>query len=227
MKKLMWFGVPLMLLCASMVAVAQDNEKGSETEPANAAEAKEAEAEEAEEAPEPAEVGKKAPDFTLKNADGDEVSLSDFEDKIVVLEWTNLDCPWVKAHYEKGDKLVKLQKELREAGVVWLQISSSGDGQQGNFDEETLAKRLEKVSLVSKHYLKDADGKVGKKYDARVTPHCYVIDKKGKLRYAGALDNYRERRRNADLEEVHYVKDAVEALQNDKEIAKSETKPYG
>lgn len=225
MWKYLWTLVPLLLLSASVAVLAQEAEDGEGDTAPEAKEEKDEKVEE--EAPEKAEVGKKAPGFTLKNADGDDVSLSDFEDKIVVLEWINLDCPWVKAHYERADKLVKLQKELRDDGVVWLQICSSGDGQQGNFDEETLERRLERVSLVSKHYLKDADGKIGKKYDARVTPHCYVIDKEGKLQYAGALDNLRERRGKEDVKEVHYVKDAVKALQDDKEVATAETRPYG
>lgn len=237
MKKLVWSILPLLMLCTSIAVLAQDADKPSSQAEPKPAEAEEGEAEDAEgeavgeaeeeKVPEPAELGKKAPDFTLKNADGEEVGLSDYEDKIVVLEWISLDCPWCKVHYEKSDELVKLQKKLRDEGVVWLTICSSAEGRQGHFDDDTLKKRIKKVDLKPGFYLKDADGKVGKKYGARTTPHCYVIDKEGKVRYMGALDNLRERRGKDDVKEVHYVKDAVEALQNDKEVAKSETKPYG
>ncbi len=183
--------------------------------------------EEAKEEAEPAKatIGKKAPAFTLKNAEGKEVKLADYAGKTVVLEWINLDCPWCKAHYEKGDALVKLQKEVRDNGGEWLLICSSGAGKQGNFDAETLKKRLDKVGLKGDVYLHDTDGAVGKKYDAKTTPHAFVIDGKGILRYAGALDNLPDQRRGD--EPVNYVSQTIEAIRAEKEVAKTEVKPYG
>jgi peroxiredoxin len=205
---------------ADKKAEEKDEEMGDEEAP----EAKEGVEEEA---PDKATLDKKAPDFTLKNADGKEVKLSDFKGKIVVLEWINLDCPWCKAHYENTDALVKLQKEYRGDDIAWLTICSSAKGKQGNFEGETLTKRIEKAGLDSASYLIDADGAVGKKYEARTTPHTYVIDKEGVLKYRGALDNLRERRRDKSLEEVNYVKLAVNALKDDKKVETSETTPYG
>jgi peroxiredoxin len=235
MKLLAWMILPLMVLSTYVVS-AQDAPKPDTTDEKKSDEKKEDEGEESKEAekekevevePDKATLDKLAPSFTLKNADGKDVKLADFKGKIVVLEWINLDCPWCKAHYEDGDALVKMQGDLRKEDVVWLTICSSGAGKQGNFEGDTLKKRIEKVSLKTEHYLIDADGAVGKKYEAKTTPHCYVIDKEQKLRYRGALDNLRDRRKDKALEEVNYVKLAIDALKADKKIDKTDTKPYG
>lgn len=230
MKRITWLLLPLLVLWSSLTVLAQDAEKPADTEKTEKPEEKgeeRAEEKPAEAEPEKATLDKLAPGFTLKNASGKEVKLADFKGKVVVLEWINLDCPWCKAHYEQGDELVKQQKKLREDGGVWLTICSSGEGQQGNFDADTLKKRMEKAGLSADDYLIDADGAVGKKYEAKTTPHCYVIDKEGKLRYRGALDNLRERRKNDKLEAVNYVQLALDALKAEKQIDTTETKPYG
>jgi peroxiredoxin len=228
MKWMLRLALPaLAIALVGVIGLAQDDatkEKPTEKPKADEVKKDEAKPEAKEEAePEKATVGKKAPDFTLKNADGKEVKLSDYAGKVVVIEWINLDCPWCKKHYEEGDDLVKQQKKLREDGGEWLLICSSAEGKQGNFDAETLKKRLDQVSLKGDVYLHDADGTVGKKYEAKTTPHCYVIDKKGVLRYAGALDNLNKRK----AEPVNYVAKALEAIAADKEIAEKEVKPYG
>lgn len=230
MKRITWLLLPLLVLWSSLIVLAQEADKPAETDKTEKTEEKgeeKAEEKPAEAEPEKATLDKLAPGFTLKNASGKDVKLADFKGKVVVLEWINLDCPWCKAHYEQGDELVKQQKKLRDDGGVWLTICSSGDGKQGNFDADTLKKRMEKVSLSADDYLLDADGAVGKKYEAKTTPHCYVIDKEGKLRYRGALDNLRERRKNKDLAAVNYVQLALDALKAEKQIDTTETKPYG
>lgn len=234
MKRFTWLLLPLLVLWSSLAVLAQEADKPADTEktekPEEKAEEKgeeKAEEKPAEAEPAKAELEKLAPGFTLKNADGKEVKLSDFKGKLVVLEWINLDCPWCKAHYEQGDELVKQQKKLRDDGGVWLTICSSGAGLQGNFEADTLKKRMEKAGLSAADYLLDADGAVGKKYEAKTTPHCYVIDKEGKLRYRGALDNLRERRKNDKLDAVNYVQLALDALKADKKPETTETKPYG
>ncbi len=234
MKRIIWLLLPPLVMWNSLTVLAQDAEKPADTEKTEKPEEKgeekgeeKAEEKSAEAEPEKATLEKLAPGFTLKNTSGKEVKLSDFKGKVVVLEWINLDCPWCKAHYEQGDELVKQQKKLREDGGVWLTICSSGEGKQGNFDADTLKKRMEKVSLSADDYLLDADGAVGRKYEAKTTPHCYVIDKEGKLRYRGALDNAPARRKNKDLEAVNYVQQALDALKADKKLDTTETKPYG
>ena len=231
MNRIAWMLLPLFVFAVGVTTFAQDaakqdkptEEKGEAKDEAKSEDQVEAK----DEAPATATLEKKAPDFTLKNVDGEDVKLSDYKGKIVVLEWINLDCPWCKAHYEKSDDLVKMQSDMREDDVVWLLICSSGEGKQGNFDTETLKKRIAKVDLKTEFYLLDADGAVGKKYEAKTTPHTYVVDKEGVLKYRGALDNLRKRMKNKDLEEVNYVKKAVEALAAGKKIEENDVKPYG
>jgi peroxiredoxin len=225
--------LPLLLLTSHSI-LAQD---GTEKEPKPEGEVgtgeakpegedKPADGEAKEEAePETAVVGKKAPGFTLKNAEGKEVKLSDYAGKIVVIEWINLDCPACKRHYAK-DELVKQQQKVREDGGAWLLICSSGKGKQGTFDAETLKTRIKKVNLDASSYLLDEEGAVGKAYKAKTTPHTFVIDKQGVLRYQGALDNTPQQMRNK-AEPVNYVAKALEAITADKEVAEKEVKPYG
>lgn len=221
MRIAMLLVLPLLML-ASVATLAQDTDKPAE-KPAEVPAAKIREAE-----PAKAEVGKKAPGFTLKNAKGDEVKLADFADKLVVIEWVNFDCPWVKKHYEEGSTAhVEMQKKVRDEGGVWLTICSSAAGTQGHFEGEVLTKRIEKVGADAASYLIDTDGTVGKKYDAKTTPHMFVVDKAGVLRYDGALDNLNLRQRNKDLAAVNYVSLALEALKADKEVETKTNKPYG
>jgi peroxiredoxin len=180
-----------------------------------------------EKAPEFATIDKKAPEFTLKDANGKEQKLSSYAGKIVVLEWVNYDCPFVKRHYA-GENMQKLQKEVRDAGGVWLSICSSTNGKEGHFEGEALLNRIKKEKADAGFYLVDSDSKVGRTYKAQTTPHMYVIDAKGVLRYQGAIDDNR-RAKNAEeiAKSKNYVRDAFNALKDGKEVATKETKPYG
>lgn len=222
MDKLKWFILPaLMLALTGVFALAQEREA---EKPADAEKKDEAKAEA--DKPKEAELGKAAPDFTLKNAEGKEVKFSDFKGKMVVLEWINFDCPWCKAHYDGKDELIKMQDKVREDGGVWLYICSSGEGKQGNFQGDALTERLKKEKVNGAYYLIDADGKVGKTYKAATTPHTYVIDKEGVLRYRGALDNLPQQRRG-NAEPVNYVNQVLESLKAGEEIAETDRRPYG
>lgn len=133
-----------------------------------------------------AAVGKLAPDFKLKDLNGKEVSLASFKGKVVVLEWFNPGCPFVKKSHSAGS-LVDTAKRHAKNGVVWLAINSSAPGKQGN----DLAMNTEAVKTWSLEHpvLRDEGGTAGKAYGATNTPHMFVIDKKGVLVYAGAIDN--------------------------------------
>lgn len=96
-------------------------------------------------APTPAQavtVGEKAPDFTAKSADGSEVKLSDYAGKVVVLEWFNKDCPFVRKHYDSAN-MQTLQKEYAAKDVVWLTVNSSAEGKQGYEDAAAALKTVE------------------------------------------------------------------------------------
>lgn len=171
------------------------------------------------------EVGKPAPAFTLKNVDGKAVSLSDFKGKIVVLEWTNPGCPFVVGHYKNGN-MPKLQKELTDKGVVWLAINSTNKNHKDYLTESEFKAQMAEWKANASHYLLDEDGKVGKAFGAKTTPHMFVIDKNGNLAYMGAIDDDRSTNGGKDAK-VNYVKKAVEELLSGKEVSEKVTKQYG
>lgn len=169
-----------------------------------------------------AEIGQPAPDFTLTDIEGQKHSLSDFKGKTVVLEWTNPECPIVGRHYSTGN-IPALQKEATSDGVVWLQINSGSKGAQGDFEPAQVKSWLKENKAAPTAYFRDQDGKVGKLYGAKTTPHMFVINAEGKLVYAGGIDNDRKTHVGAQ----NYVRDALASLKNGQPIAKSSAEPYG
>ena len=150
----------------------------------------------------------------------------DLADKIVVLQWNNYDCPYVKKHYEDGN-MTGLEKKYREKGVVWLQICSAAPGKEGHFTGDALTERIKKEGDDAACYLIDEDGKVGRTYKARCTPHMFVIDKKGVLRYQGAIDSVSSAKKEDIEKATNYVSAGLDELLGDKVVSTKETKPYG
>ncbi len=173
-----------------------------------------------------AEVGKPAPTFMLKDTKGKTHSLADYKGKTVVLEWLNFDCPFVKKHYSSGN-MAKLQEAETAKGTVWLSVVSSAKGKQGYFEPKEMDARREKENGKQTAILYDTDGKVGKAYGAKTTPHMYVIDKNGMLAYRGGIDD----KATTEVEDVatakNYVTAATEDLRAGRKIATNDTKPYG
>ena len=171
-------------------------------------------------------VGSDAPAFTLKDSSGKEHSLSDYKGKFVVLEWFNEGCPFVKKHYTSGN-MQKLQGEYTGKDVVWLSINSSAPGEQGHMTAESAPKTISEWNIKATKILFDHDGKVGKLYGAKTTPHMFVIDKAGKLVYQGAIDS-KASADTADLASAeNYVKVALDSTMAGKPVANASTKPYG
>jgi peroxiredoxin len=172
-----------------------------------------------------AKVGEKAPDFTLTALDGKEHTLSDFskDGKIVVLEWFNAGCPFVKKHYRDDTMTMnKLADKYREQNVVWVRINSGAPGKQGTgleFNREIAEKWQIKDPI-----LLDESGKVGKMYNAKNTPAMAIVHADGTLAYWGAIDDDRGGRKAG---KTNYVDLALTALVNGESVAKAETKPYG
>jgi peroxiredoxin len=133
-------------------------------------------------------VGQPAPAFTVTDASGKTRSLAEFAGKVVVLEWWNHQCPFVGKHYGSGN-MQKLQKEWTANGVVWLTVSSSGPGQQGYVDPTAAAALMKEKGGAPTAVLLDHDGKVGRAYGAKTTPHMFVVDAKGRVAYAGGIDD--------------------------------------
>ncbi|HPI36437.1 MAG TPA: thioredoxin family protein [Ignavibacteriaceae bacterium] len=171
-------------------------------------------------------IDAEAPKFTLKDSNGKEHSLNDFEGKYVVLEWINFDCPFVKKHYN-SDNMQTLQKEYVGKDVVWLLICSSAEGKQGHFSNNEINKRLKALGANATAYLIDEDGKVGKKYGAKTTPHMFVINPEGKLIYAGAIDDKPSTDVDDIDEAVNYVREALNASLAGNAVKVKTSTPYG
>jgi len=171
-------------------------------------------------------VGAAAPEFTATDTQGHERKLSEFQGKMVVLEWHNQGCPFVKKHYGSGN-MQKLQKELTGQGVVWLTIISSAPGKQGFVTPAEEDAYLKSQQAAPTAVLLDPDGKVGRLYGAKTTPHMFVIDAKGTLVYAGAIDD----RPSTDPGDIagakNFVLAAYEETKAGKPVSVSATPPYG
>lgn len=170
-------------------------------------------------------VGEKAPVFTAVDSNGVTHSLSDFMGKTVVLEWTNHQCPFVKKHYDNGD-MQALQKEAGD-DVVWLSIVSSAPGNQGHVTGEEANEQTKLRDAAPTAVILDPSGEVGKMYDAKTTPHMFVIDASGTLVYAGAIDDNNSAN-PADVPTANnYVRAALNSLKAGEAIAVSQTQAYG
>jgi peroxiredoxin len=168
-----------------------------------------------------ATVGEAAPDFTLKDTEGREYHLADYSDRVVVLEWFNPDCPFVKKHHLKNKTMQATSAEWVGKEVVWLAINSGAPGKQGaGLDRNRKAQTDYGIAYP---ILLDEAGRVGRLYGAKTTPHMFVIDK-GTLVYAGAIDDNSS---PSKLGETNHVDAALRSCTHGKAVEVSATKPYG
>ncbi len=170
--------------------------------------------------------GAPAPDFMAVDSNGKQVTLSSFKGKTVVLEWTNHLCPYTAKHYD-AQNMQAHQKDAAAKGVVWLTIVSSAPGTQGHVS----AKRANELTASRKAspaaVLLDPEGKVGRLYAAKTTPHMFVINAAGNIVYMGAIDD-QPSASIADLKKAKsYVRPAIEAAINGTSVARASTRPYG
>jgi peroxiredoxin len=174
--------------------------------------------------PQTAEVGSKAPDFTVTDSNGKEQKLSSYAGKTVVLEWLNYDCPFVKKQY-KTKNMQALQKRYTKKGVVWLSVMSSAKGKQGYYEADDVNKMSTERGANPTAILLDPQGTVGQLYDAKTTPDMYVINDKGILSYEGAIDDA------SGVDEIpgkrNYVREALDAVMAGKPVKTTYTKSYG
>jgi AhpC/TSA family len=173
-----------------------------------------------------AHVGGAAPDFQLKDANGKETTLSQFKGKIVVLEWFNPNCPFVKKFYSAGD-MPRFQKKARDMGAVWLTINSSAEGKPGYLSQEDAPKTASSMGLEPAALLLDPKGTVGKMYGARTTPHMFVVNPAGTLVYAGAIDSTPSTDASDIEGATNYVLNAVDSVAKGKDFDPVATEPYG
>src|SRR3954451_9185406 len=171
-------------------------------------------------------VGSVAPDFSLTDAKGTTHGLSEFKGKYVVLEWFNPECPFVKKHYGSAN-MQGLQQEYTGKGVVWLSIDSSAPGTEGNLTGEQAKKVTTSWKTHQTALLLDPEGKAGRAYGAKNTPHMFVINPEGKVIYEGAIDS-KASPNPADIpNSTNYVKAALEESLSGKPVSNPNTKPYG
>lgn len=170
-------------------------------------------------------VGQPAPDFSAVDSKGKTVKLTDYAGKFVVLEWTNDGCPFVKKHY--NGNMQSLQKEAAAKDAVWLTVISSAPGKQGHVDGAGADKLTRERNAAPAAVLLDESGAVGRAYDAKTTPHMFIVDPKGTLIYAGGIDSIPSAD-PADIAQAKpYVKLALAQAMAGQAVAEPVTKPYG
>lgn len=171
-------------------------------------------------------LGKPAPSLQAVDADGRTRSLAEFKGRTVVLEWTNEGCPYVQKHYTSAN-MQGLQKKAVADGIVWLTILSSAPGHQGYLTGAGARAWKAKTGAGSTALLLDPTGAVGRAYEARTTPHMYVVDAAGALVYMGGIDD----RPTADPASLkgatNYVAAALADVEAGRQVAKAATRPYG
>ncbi|MCK6417655.1 MAG: thioredoxin family protein [Alphaproteobacteria bacterium] len=172
------------------------------------------------------EIGQPAPDFTIKDIDGKEFNLADHKGKVIVLEWTNHECPFVRKHYESGN-MQKTQQAARDQGVEWVSIVSSAPGRQGHVGADEARKIAQENKAVITTKLLDESGEIGKAYAAQTTPHMFVINKDGVLAYMGAIDDQPSPRAETVEGAQNYVLAALADLSAGKPVTTAQTQPYG
>jgi peroxiredoxin len=167
-----------------------------------------------------------APAFAGTDTNGKAVKLADLKGKFVVLEWHNQGCPYVQKHYGSGN-MQQLQKEWTGKGVVWLTIISSAPGQQGYVTAEQATAYFKEKKAAQTAVLLDPGGEIGRQYDAKTTPHMFVIDTQGELIYNGAIDD----KPTTDLADVPTAKNFVSAALTEamagKPVTTATSRPYG
>ena len=174
-------------------------------------------------------VDEQAPSFSGINSYGEQINLSDFIGQPVILEWTNHECPYVAKHYSESN-MQDVQKRAQDEGFVWLSIISSTPGDQGHVDKATANSLTKSRNAYPTHVLLDESGEIGMKYGAKTTPHMYMIDSSGVLKYKGAIDDVGRGMKffSASLKDaVNYVATQLDDVKNNESLTNSSTVAYG
>ncbi len=174
-----------------------------------------------------AKVGEAAPAFSVTDLTGKKHQLSDFKGKVVVLEWVNPKCPFVVKHYDNSGNIPALQKAAAADGVVWISINSAAAGKEGDFDAAEVESWSKKTGAAPAAYVRDADGKLGKLYGAKTTPHMFIIGADGVVAYAGAIDSIRSTDSDDVAKATNYVSAALASIKAGKAPEMTASQPYG
>jgi len=171
-------------------------------------------------------VGEPAPDFQGIDSEGKTHRLAGYRGKIVVLEWTNHDCPFVRKHYSAGN-MQNQQREAAAQGVVWLSVISSAPGKQGHVTAANADELTRSRNAAPRAVILDPSGETGRAYGARTTPHMYIVDKAGKLVYTGGIDSITSANPADIPRATQHVRVALQELAAGKPVSTPVTKPYG
>ena len=171
-------------------------------------------------------VSEPAPDFEGVDTRGEAHRLADYRGKIVVLEWTNHDCPFVRKHYGAGN-MQDQQREAAAQGVVWLSVISSAPGKQGHVSPGEADELTQNSDAHPHAVILDTEGKIGRSYAAKTTPHMFIIDADGKLVYMGGIDSITSANPDDIPRATQYVRVALQEMAAGKPVSSAVTKPYG
>jgi peroxiredoxin len=171
-------------------------------------------------------VGAKAPAFSLPGADGKTHALADYAGKVVVLEWFNEECPYVKKHYGT-DNMQTLQRDYAARGVVWLSVISSAPGKQGHATAAEAVATVAELGAAPAAMLLDESGTVGQAYGAKTTPHMYVIGPDGTLLYQGAIDDDPSFKQAGVATAKSHIRQALDQVLAGEPVSEPSTTPYG
>ncbi len=172
------------------------------------------------------QIGAPAPGFTARDSKDRQHTLAAYRSKIVILEWTNHECPYTVKHYATGN-MQALQEAAADAGAIWLSVVSSRPGAQGHIDGAQADQLTRGRKAQPTAVLLDPKGDLGKLYGARTTPHMYIINPTGKLVYMGAIDDQPSASHASIKNARNYVRDALAAMAAGRPIAAPSTRPYG
>ncbi|MBL8534761.1 MAG: thioredoxin family protein [Betaproteobacteria bacterium] len=170
--------------------------------------------------------GSAAPDFALPDITGKPQKLSDYRGKYVVIEWFNQGCPFVQKHYESGN-MQGLQKRFMDKGVVWLAVSSNNPRSSDYRDPQQMKGVMKDWKMTPTAFMLDEEGKVGRDYGARATPHMFVVDPKGQVIYAGAIDDKATWRPEDVKTARNFVAQALDESLAGKPVTQATTAAYG
>ena len=154
-----------------------------------------------------------APDFELPDLKGHPHKLSEYRGKIVIVNFWSAECP----HSERTDHSTMACLVQWVPNVEMLSIAANRSESAQVVEEAANARRLPTVLLDPAHVVADL-------YEAVTTPHAFVVDREGILRYRGAVDDVTFRQRKATR---FHLEEAVEALLDGRLPEIQETPPYG
>jgi len=170
--------------------------------------------------------GKPAPAFSAVDSNGKTWSLAELKGKVVVLETSNQDCPYVRKHYNSTNMQTQ-QREATAKGVVWLTVASSAPGEQG-FVTAAQANDLTRTrNAAPTAFLLDPQSRIARAYGATVTPHMYIIDAAGMLVYKGGIDSIPSASVSDVPKAKQYVRVALDEVLAGKPVTEASTRPYG